>query len=65
MILRPGVQTPLADARRDAFDVVIAEALDRVSRDQADVAVLCKHLKFAGAPANPPTATKPRPRSVD
>ncbi len=24
------------------------EALDRVSRDQADVATLCKHLHFAG-----------------
>ena len=48
MILRPGVQTLLEDARRGAFEVVMAEALDRVSRDQADVAVLYKHLKFAG-----------------
>jgi len=28
--------------------MVLAEALDRVSRDQADVATLFKHLKFAG-----------------
>ena len=48
MILRPGIQALLEDARRGAFDVVVAEALDRVSRDQADVAVLYKHLKFAG-----------------
>ena len=48
MILRPGIQTLLEDARRGAFDVVVAEALDRVSRDQADVAALFKHLQFAG-----------------
>ena len=48
MILRPGVQMLLEDARRGAFDVVVAEALDRVSRDQADVAALFKHLQFAG-----------------
>ena len=48
MILRPGVQALLEDARRGMFEVVIAEALDRVSRDQADVATLYKHLKFAG-----------------
>lgn len=48
MILRPGIQTLLEDARRSAFDIVVAEALDRVSRDQADVAALFKHLQFAG-----------------
>ena len=48
MILRPGVQALLEDARRGAFDVVVAEALDRVSRDQADIAALFKHLQFAG-----------------
>ena len=30
------------------LEVVVAEALDRVSRDQADVATLYKHLRFAG-----------------
>ena len=48
MILRPGIQALLADARRGAFEIVVAEALDRVRRDRADVAVLYKHLKFAG-----------------
>ena len=48
VILRPGVQALLEDARRGVFDVVVAEALDRVSRDQVDVAVLYKHLRFAG-----------------
>ena len=30
------------------FEILVAEALDRVSRDQADVATLYKHLRFAG-----------------
>ncbi|GBR01742.1 hypothetical protein AOE01nite_28840 [Acetobacter oeni] len=50
MILRPGIQTLLQDAQAGRFDIVLAEALDRVSRDQADVATLFKHLKFAGVP---------------
>lgn len=50
MILRPGIKTLLQDAQAGAFDAVLAEALDRVSRDQADVATLFKHLKFAGVP---------------
>ena len=50
MILRPGIQTLLQDAQRRQFDVVLAEALDRISRDQADVATLFKHLRFAGVP---------------
>jgi site-specific DNA recombinase len=48
VILRPDVQSLLQDAQRGKFDVVLAEALDRVSRDQADVATLFKHLRFAG-----------------
>ena len=47
MILRPGIQALLADARAGAFDVIVAEALDRLSRDQADVSTLFKHLQFA------------------
>ena len=50
VILRPGIQGLLEDARRGLFEVVVAEALDRVSRDQADVAILYKHLRFAGVP---------------
>mgnify|MGYP003150535940 FL=1 len=46
--LRPGIQSLLQDAQTKKFDMVLAEALDRVSRDQADVATLFKHLKFAG-----------------
>ena len=45
--LRPGYQKLLEDARSGAFDVVVAEALDRLSRDQEDVAGLYKRLTFA------------------
>ncbi|WP_430246023.1 recombinase family protein [Neorhizobium sp. DAR64861/K0K2] len=49
-ILRPGIQMLLQDAQTGQFDIVLAEALDRISRDQADIATLFKHLKFAGVP---------------
>ena len=48
VILRPGVRALLQDAQRGKFNIVLAEALDRLSRDQADVAILFKHLRFAG-----------------
>lgn len=48
MILRPGIQRLLQEAQAGKIDVVLAEALDRVSRDQADVATLFKHLRFVG-----------------
>jgi site-specific DNA recombinase len=32
--LRPAYQSLLEDARHGQFDVVVAEALDRLSRDQ-------------------------------
>ena len=47
-ILRPSIQTLMRDAQAGQFDIVLAEALDRVSRDQADVATLFKRLHFAG-----------------
>src|SRR5580658_7547797 len=46
--LRPGYQALLTAARAGEFDVVVAEALDRLSRDQEDVAALFKRLHFAG-----------------
>jgi len=46
--LRPAYQSLLEDARRGQFDLVVAEALDRLSRDQEDVAGLFKRLSFAG-----------------
>jgi DNA invertase Pin-like site-specific DNA recombinase len=38
--LRPGYQKLLEDARAGTFDIVVAEALDRLSRDQEDTAAL-------------------------
>ena len=35
---RPGYQALIEAAKQGRFDVVVAEALDRLSRDQADVA---------------------------
>jgi site-specific DNA recombinase len=49
-IFRPGYQHLLHDARMRAFDVIVAEGLDRLSRDQEDVAALFKQLKFLGIP---------------
>lgn len=46
--LRPGYQMMLQDARAGRFDVLLAEALDRLSRDQEDIAGLYKQLTFAG-----------------
>lgn len=47
-MLRPGLQSMLDHAARGTFEVVLAEALDRLSRDQADVATLYKRLSFHG-----------------
>jgi site-specific DNA recombinase len=44
---RPGYQKLIEDARKNAFDLVIAEALDRLSRDQDRIAAFYKHLSFA------------------
>ena len=46
--LRPGYQKLLEDARAGRFEVVVAEALDRLSRDQEHIAGLFKQLRFAG-----------------
>ncbi len=37
----------LAAAKHGAFDVVVAEALDRISRDQEDIAAIYKRLSHA------------------
>ncbi|MFT4077520.1 MAG: recombinase family protein, partial [Asticcacaulis sp.] len=50
VVLRPGIQALMQDAGFGRFDIVLTEALDRISRDQADIATLYKHLKFLGVP---------------
>lgn len=47
-LLRAGLQGLVAEAMAGRIDVVITEALDRLSRDQADVATIYKQLTFAG-----------------
>jgi DNA invertase Pin-like site-specific DNA recombinase len=47
-LLRAGFQALMRDALNHRFDVVLAEALDRFSRDQEDTAGLFKRLTFAG-----------------
>jgi site-specific DNA recombinase len=46
--LRPGVQRMLEAARNGSVDMVVAEALDRLSRDQEHVAGFYKQLSFLG-----------------
>lgn len=46
--LRPGYQQLLSDAREGKFDIVLSEALDRISRDQEHVAAFYKQMTFAG-----------------
>ncbi len=46
-LLRPGVQKLLTDATPSKFDVILTEALDRLSRDQEDIAGIYKRMRFA------------------
>lgn len=47
LMTRPGILQLLADARAGRFDIVLAEALDRLSRDQEHIAGLYKRLTHA------------------
>jgi site-specific DNA recombinase len=47
-LLRAGFQALMRDALNRRFDVVLAESLDRFSRDQEDTAGLFKRLTFVG-----------------
>ena len=47
-VLRPGFQALMREALNRRVDVVLAESLDRFSRDQEDTAGLFKRLTFAG-----------------
>lgn len=44
--LRAGYQRLLEEARRQRFDVVVAESLDRISRDQEHIAAFHKAMRF-------------------
>ena len=47
-LLRPGIQALMQDAQARRFTLVLAESLDRISRDQEDIAGVYKRLTFAG-----------------
>ena len=45
-LLRPGIQAMIADALNGRFELVLAEAMDRLSRDQEDIAGLFKRMAY-------------------
>lgn len=47
-LLRPGIQELIQDATHGRFAIVLAEAMDRLSRDQEDIAGFFKRMAFAG-----------------
>jgi site-specific DNA recombinase len=47
-LMRKGIQTLMQDAQNGKFDLVLTESLDRISRDQEDIAGVYKRLRFAG-----------------
>jgi len=47
-MFRAGIRSLLADAEAGCFDMVLSEALDRISRDQEHVAAVFNPLRFAG-----------------
>ncbi len=46
-LMRPGIQALIADGARANFDIIVSEALDRLSRDQEDIAGIYKRMSFA------------------
>jgi len=60
-LLRSGFQALMRDALNRRFDVVLAESLDRFSRDQEDTAGLFKRLTFAGVTRRTTSATRRLP----
>lgn len=48
ILRRPGVQMLMRDAMTGTVDIVLSEALDRISRDQEDIAGIYKRLEFSG-----------------
>src|SRR6202453_1114282 len=47
-LMRPGIQQLMQDAMAGRFQIILAEALDRLSRNLADIAGLYQSLTFAG-----------------
>jgi DNA invertase Pin-like site-specific DNA recombinase len=47
MILRSGIQALIMDSSRGRFDMIMAEAMDRLSRDQEGIAGIFKRMTYA------------------
>ena len=47
-LIRPGIQKLLQDALEGRFEIIVTESLDRLSRDQEDIAHIFKRISFAG-----------------
>ncbi|MPQ75193.1 recombinase family protein [Acetobacter senegalensis] len=47
-LIRPGIQDLITDATAGRFEILLTEAMDRLSRDQEDIAGLFKRMTFAG-----------------
>ncbi|AFW02935.1 putative DNA recombinase [Gluconobacter oxydans H24] len=47
-LIRPGIQELITDANAGRFQILLTEAMDRLSRDQEDIAGLFKRMSFAG-----------------
>jgi site-specific DNA recombinase len=46
-LMRPGIQSLLLAAIAGEFDILLTEALERLSRDQEDIAGIYKRMEFA------------------
>lgn len=46
-LIRPGIQMLLDHAQQNQFDVILSEGLDRISRDQENVAGIYKRAQFS------------------
>ena len=46
-LLRPGIQGLIMDATRGRFQIILVEAMDRLSRDQEDIAGLYKRMAYS------------------
>jgi site-specific DNA recombinase len=47
-LIRPGIQKLLQDAAAGKFGIIVTESLDRISRDQEDMAHIYKRMRFLG-----------------
>ncbi len=53
LLIRPGIQALMADVMGGRFDLILAEAMDRLSRDQEDIAGIFKCMSYADEKCSP------------